>query len=101
MNGRNELMVTAAPAKVHPRVAAIDPTQVHKRMHERREATLLLGIAFVERHEHVDAPHALALLRARRERPCDRRAAEPSDEFAPSKANAHLPSIAREPVEAA
>ena len=32
------------------------------------------------------------LLRPRRERP-DRRATESSDEFAPSKANAHLPSL--------
>jgi hypothetical protein len=35
-----------------------------------------------------DAPHALALLRARRERP-SHRAAESGDELAPSKANAH------------
>jgi hypothetical protein len=44
----------------------------------------------VARHEHADAPHAVALLCTRRERPC-RRAAERSDDFAPSKANAHLP----------
>ena len=35
-------------------------------------------------------PHAVALLRARRERP-RRRAAECGYEVAPSKANAHLP----------
>ena len=34
-------------------------------------------------HEHADAPHPLALLRARRERPRRRRAAEQRDEFAP------------------
>ena len=33
--------------------------------------------------EHADAPHALALLRARGERPRSRRAAEQRDEFAP------------------
>src|SRR6516225_3851931 len=38
------------------------------------------GIVFVERHEHADAPHAVALLRARRERPSSR-AAERSDEI--------------------
>jgi len=34
------------------------------------------------RHQHADPPHALALLRARRERPRDRRAAEQRDELA-------------------
>ena len=37
-------------------------------------------------------PHADGLLRARRERP-RRRAAEPNDEFAPSKAKPHLPLL--------
>jgi hypothetical protein len=41
-----------------------------------------------------DAPDAVALLRPCRNRP-SHRAAEPSDEFAPSKANAHLPLHAR------
>jgi hypothetical protein len=41
-------------------------------------------------HQHADAPHAVALLRARQERPCRRRTAKSSDEVAPSKANAHL-----------
>jgi hypothetical protein len=47
------------------------------------------GIGFAVRHEHADAPHSVALLGMRRERP-RRRAAERSDEFSPSKANAHL-----------
>jgi hypothetical protein len=59
-------------------------------LRERRYARLKQGIVFVVRHEHADAPHAVALLRPRRERQCCDRAAEPSDEFAPSKANAHL-----------
>ena len=40
-------------------------------------------------HFSASAPHAVALLRPRRERP-NRRAAECSDEFAPSKAEPHL-----------
>jgi hypothetical protein len=43
---------------------------------ERGDVGLSLRIVFVVRHEHADAPHAAALLRARRERPCCRRAAE-------------------------
>jgi hypothetical protein len=34
-------------------------------------------------HQHADPPHPLALLRARREWPRDRRAAEQRDEIAP------------------
>jgi hypothetical protein len=61
-------------------------------------ATLRLRIVFVQPHEHPDAPDAVALLRVRHERPCSRRAAERSDEFAPSKANAHL-ALPCEPVD--
>jgi hypothetical protein len=80
--------VIAEPTKVDPHVAAIGPAQARKRLRERQKATLLLGIVFVAPHEHADVPYA-ALLRVRRQRP-RRRAAAPSDEFAPSKANAHL-----------
>ena len=88
--------VTAARTKVHPHVAAIGPTQVRKCLNDRRDARLHHGIVFVVRHEHADAPHTVALLRVRRERP-RRRAAESGNEFAPSKANAHLPLLCREP----
>jgi hypothetical protein len=77
--------VNAAPPKVHPHVAAIGPTQARKRLSERRDKKLPIRIVFVGGHEHADAPQPVALLRPRRERP-SRRAAEPGDEFAPSKA---------------
>src|SRR6516165_7281755 len=73
--------VTASITKVHPHVAAIGPTQAREGLRERREHSLRHGIVFVERHEHADAPHAVALLRARRERAC-RRATEERDELA-------------------
>jgi hypothetical protein len=47
---------------------------------ERKDATLPLRIIFVVGNEHADAPHAVALLRARHNRPCCR-APEPRDEF--------------------
>jgi CRISPR-associated endonuclease/helicase Cas3 len=72
---------------VHPHVAAIGPSQVCKRLRERRDVGLRHGIVFVEPGEHADAPHAPALLRARRERPC-RRAANKRDEL-PSPDAAH------------
>jgi hypothetical protein len=80
--------VTAAPPKFHPHVARIGPTQVCKRLSERRKATLLLGIVFVAGHEHADAPHAVALLRARRERP-RRRASERDYEFSSCNRGSH------------
>jgi hypothetical protein len=92
--------VNASPTKLHSHVAANGPTDARKRLRERREGRLPQGIVFVARHEHADAPHAVALLRARRERP-RRRAAERCDEFPPSKANAHLPLPVRgKPIEA-
>src|SRR5262249_10503085 len=49
---------------------------------ERREAGASFRIVRAPIHEHADAPHPLALLRTRRDRP-RRRAAEQSDELAP------------------
>ena len=52
-------------------------------LQERREAGLTFRIVRGCGQEHADAPHPLALLRARRERPRGRRAAEQRDELAP------------------
>jgi hypothetical protein len=73
--------VTARPTKVHSHIAAIGPPQFRKRLRERRIATLPFRIVFVAPHEHADAPHAVALLCACRQRP-RRRAAEERDELA-------------------
>src|SRR5215469_11696219 len=48
---------------------------------ERSDASLSFQIGRSRAHEHVDAPHPLAVLRARRERP-RRRAANERDEVA-------------------
>ena len=58
--------VNAAPPKVDPHVAPIGPTQVRKRLSECGEGRLIHQIVFVAGHEHADAPHAVALLRAPR-----------------------------------
>jgi hypothetical protein len=49
---------------------------------ERPEASLIFCIVCGCGKEHADAPHPLALLRARRERP-RHRAAKPCDELPP------------------
>src|SRR5262249_41969372 len=55
------IAVTTGPTAVHPHVAAIGPTQVRKRLRERREPKLFIRIVFIERPEHADAPHAVTL----------------------------------------
>src|SRR5215813_4045791 len=72
--------ITQAPAILDPQVAALAPAQLLQRLLERRE----LGTAgAATAREHADPPHALSLLRASRQRPRGRRAAEQRDEIAP------------------
>src|SRR5262249_50285073 len=56
-------------------IATFDPTQFLQALNEHRNAVLCHLIVGIQRDEHTNAPHALALLRPRRERPgCDRTA---------------------------
>src|SRR5215475_5668066 len=66
--------VARGPVIVRLDVASFRPTQALQRLAERRNARLCLRIALGKAHQHADPSHRL--LRARRERPCDRRAAE-------------------------
>jgi hypothetical protein len=47
-----------------------------ERLQKRRASGLPFRIAYSQVHQHADAPHTLTPLRARRERPRGRRAAE-------------------------
>ena len=67
---------TGGPANVYPNVAAIIPTQLRKSPYELGELCLGVSIVLGVWHQHADPPHPLRLLRMRRERPCDRGAAE-------------------------
>src|SRR5262249_2178343 len=77
-----KLWVAATPPEIDAHVAADAPTRLLKPLHECRETPLSLRILCRKVHEHADTAHLLALLRARRERPC-RRAADNGDEFPP------------------
>src|SRR5262249_21507078 len=77
----NALGVARAPADVNADITAIGPARLRQRLCERQEAGLSCRIVCSHVHEHADAPHAVALLRAYRERPGDRRAAEKRDEL--------------------
>jgi hypothetical protein len=59
-------------------------------LEERRETHLPFRVVRGKIHEHADPPHPLALLRARRERPRYRYAAERGYEFSPSDVNCHV-----------
>ena len=74
--------LTAGPLKFKLQVAAFDPPQFLKSLPEAPQLGLTLWIICIKRHQHADPPHAVTLLRARRERPRDR-TAEQRDELAP------------------
>src|SRR5262249_32931919 len=65
------------------------PTKLLQPLRESGEPSLTFRIVRGEIHEHADAPDALALLRARRERPRGRRAAEQRYELAALDPRAH------------
>src|SRR5262249_48683171 len=78
-------LVIACAISILDRYVVSDlPTQLLQRLLERGVASHHFRIVRGQRCERRDAPHALRLLRARREWPCGRHAAEQGDEIAPS-----------------
>ena len=75
--------ITACPAVIDPKIAAIDPPQLRQPVPEHRDQALGFQIFLGEIHEHADAPYVGRLLRTRGEWPERRRAADNSDEFRP------------------
>ena len=71
-------------AKLEDDIPAFDPAQTHEPLLQFSDSTLIFRIARRESLENADPPHAVGLLRVRRERPYDRRAADKPDELAPS-----------------
>src|SRR5262249_10934359 len=81
--GANAFGVICAPTIVDPHVAAVSPAQLLELLQKRTDPCHSFRIVRGQRGQHADAPHSLALLRPRRERPRRRRAAEQRDELAP------------------
>src|SRR5262245_61552107 len=79
----NAITIARTPAVVDPHVATNAPAQLLQPVRERGGAGGSFRVLGSHAHQHADAPYALALLRARRERPCGSRAAEQRDELAP------------------
>src|SRR5262249_9548429 len=78
------LEIAGRKAIINSHIVAVGPAQLLQSLLECREAYLVVLIVPIHAREHADAPHALALLRACRQRPCRRRAAEQRYELAPS-----------------
>src|SRR5262249_32838992 len=72
--------IGSGPARIDPHVAANGPTQSRQLLQERPDPRLISRIVRSRIQEYGDASHPLALLRAYRERPCRRHAAEQRDE---------------------
>src|SRR5262249_7547297 len=70
-------------AVIDPHVVAVGPAQLPQSLHKCRNAGLAYRMVFAERHKHADASDLRRLLRARRERPCHRRAPKQRDELPP------------------
>ena len=74
-------------------IAILYPSERLKSLPKRSDAGLHLRIMLGKCVQKHDPPHPLALLRARRERPSDRRAAEKRNELAALAARHALPAI--------
>src|SRR5262245_55888119 len=75
--------VARGPTDVDLQVATLAPTELLKSLAKCCQSAQRLLVIVSPRQQHADPPHALGLLRARRERPRHRRAAEQRDELAP------------------
>src|SRR5215831_1938957 len=78
----NSVDIGRCPPDVDLHIAPDGPTQLLQRLQECPDAGLKFRIVRGYGQEHPDAPHAVALLRMRRERP-NRRAAEQREEIPP------------------
>ena len=74
--------IACCPSVIDANTGADDPTMPPQGGIKSGHACLVFGVLLSAGNEHADAPHALGLLRVRRQRPRSR-AAEQRDEFAP------------------
>src|SRR5262249_23670479 len=80
--------VECGPTDVDVQVAADGPARWRQRLKKCGESNLRIRVIGSVWHEHANTPHALALLRPRRERPRCCRTGNHLNEIAPSHAAA-------------
>jgi hypothetical protein len=74
--------VAGSKAIVDPEIASLAPSKHLERLPQRVKSSGNFGIILGQAHDDAEAPHLLALLRTRRQRPRGR-AADERDELAP------------------
>ena len=79
----DQRLVQRRPAIVDSDVAALRPPKLLESLPECGDEGLPFPVALGKPHQHTDPPHTVGLLRARRNRPRDRRANK-REELAPS-----------------
>src|SRR5262245_22842401 len=79
----NVAFIGGSPAGVDPHIATDAPAQLLQPLQERPDTGLKFHIVRSGGQDYADEPHPLGLLRAHRERPRCRRAAEQRNELAP------------------
>jgi hypothetical protein len=77
------LGIGCRPANIDPHVAAHHPIQLPQSLQKRSNARLPYRVIRRRTDQNADPSHALTLLPARRERPCNCRATEQRDKLAP------------------
>src|SRR5580765_8175006 len=79
--------VSARPAPINPKVVAFVPAELPKAVPERGAARPTFRISLGDGHQHADPWCPVGpRLRKRCKRPCNGRAAEQTDDIAPSHA---------------
>jgi hypothetical protein len=69
-------IIERTPARIDLNVAPFHPSQLLESLAERGQVIMKFRVVLSVRHQDADPPFPLRLLRARRERPRNRRTAE-------------------------
>jgi hypothetical protein len=100
---REEKEQARLEAVVDPHIAADSPTQFLQALQKRRVTALPIRVVRGQVRKYTNPPHAVRLLRARRERPSDGRTADECNGLAPvqsitsSASASNLSGISRPP----
>src|SRR5215470_4947073 len=85
--GLDSAQISAGVAVLDANIAVLDPAERLESLTEGNDAGEHLGIVLGVWVQERDAPHAVGLLRARRERPGDRGAGDKRDHIAPAQSS--------------
>src|SRR5215469_11477030 len=81
--GSNAIHVVGSPMLVEFDITALDPSRFSQCITQSLDMSSVLGVVLGIGHQNAHSAHRLGLLRARRQRPYRRRAADERDELTP------------------